>query len=64
MERLKGVNKLKKVEFKIIQHKVIEWKCPNCQKINQKTVYAQIDNPALECRYCGKIYKGWLEGDH
>jgi len=55
---------LKKVEYKIIQNKVIEWKCPDCNKMNQKTVYTQIDNPSLECRYCGKIFKGRQEGDY
>jgi len=51
---------LKKVLVTIIQHTIIEWKCTNCNKMNQKTVYTKIDGKPLECNYCGKIFKGYM----
>lgn len=51
---------MKKVLVTIIQHTIIEWKCPSCYKTNQDIVYTKIDGRSLECDYCGKIFKGYM----
>jgi len=55
---------LKKAGYKIIQHLAVEWKCPDCNKMNKTTVYMEIKGITFECNYCGKIYEGRQEGDH
>jgi transcription elongation factor Elf1 len=64
ISNIKGVNKLKKAGYKIIQHLAVEWKCPDCNKMNKTTVYMEIKGITFECNYCGKIYEGRQEGDH
>lgn len=48
----------RKVRIDIIQHLRIEWVCPNCHKMNQKTIYTSIHGIPLQCNYCSKNFVG------
>ena len=49
-----------KVQVKIIQPVIVEWKCLDCKKYNQTKVFTTIEHTPLKCFHCKKEYTGYM----